>query len=78
MSRNDFRVVIDRAGDPWTVEPSNASAAGSRVLRYRHEMGYERAAVAPRPIDELDDAELVRLLEEVRRVAPPRRVAEAA
>lgn len=78
MPHNDFRVVIDRAGDPWTVEPTNASAAGRRVLRYRHEMGYEWAAIASRPIDELDDDALVRLLEEVRRVPPNRRVAEAA
>lgn len=70
MDNHYTRVVIDAAHEPWTVEAAGTSTPGSRVLRYRHDMGYELAAVAPRPFDELGDAELVQLLEEVRRRAP--------
>lgn len=70
MDDHYSRVVIDAAHEPWTVEAAGTTMPGSRLLRYRHEMGYELAAVAPRPLDELDDEALVRLLEEARRRTP--------
>lgn len=76
MADDDVRVVIDSAHEPWTVEPAFPGRPGPMVLRYRHEMGYELAAVAPRPIHELTDPELTRLLEEARRRPP--KVADAA
>lgn len=78
MNDHSSRVVIDAAREPWTVEAAGTTAPGSRVLRYRHEMGYELAAVARRPLDELKDEDLVRLLEEVRRCAPRSEMADAA
>lgn len=78
MHDHHSRVVIDEAREPWTVEAAGTATPGSRVLRYRHEMGYELAAVAPRPLAELDDEDLVRLLEEVRRHAPRTEMADAA
>ena len=76
MAENDVRVVIDSAREPWTVEPAFPARRGPMVLRYRHEMGYELAAVAPRPMHELSDRELAGLLEDARRRPP--KVADAA
>lgn len=64
------RRVMDRTREPWTVEET-AALAGSRVLRFRHELGYEVVAVTRQPLPELPDAELVRILEEARH-RPPR------
>ncbi len=66
------RTVMDRAREPWTVEQVSTAAPGRDILRYRHELGYELAVAAPRPLEQLDEEELTRLLEEVRHYSPRR------
>lgn len=70
------RVVTDRTREPWTVEECSAQG-NSRVLRFRHEMGYELAVVADRPLADMRDRTLERMLEELRHRAP-RSPADAA
>lgn len=70
MTTSDERNVLDRTREPWTVEEASRAGDGTTVLRYRHELGYELAAVARKPLVELEDRELERLLEEVRHRRP--------
>ena len=76
---DDFtRRVVDRARELWTVEAASHHPTAGVVLRYRHEMGYELTAVAPRSLENLSDGELVKLLEEVRRRPPRVKLSTAA
>ena len=70
------RVVLDRTREPWTVEEMS-TRDGKTVLRYRHEMGYELAAVVDRPLERMSSRTLKRLLEDVRH-RKPGSVADAA
>ena len=35
------RMIMDGAGDLWTVEAARPAGAGTTMVRCRHEMGYE-------------------------------------
>jgi hypothetical protein len=72
------RRVFDRTREPWLVEEAAAVPGGGAVLRFRHELGYELVAVAPRGLDELGDEELTGLLEKARRRPPRGRPSGAA
>ncbi|MFP4623775.1 MAG: hypothetical protein ACLFRX_06305 [Gemmatimonadota bacterium] len=72
------RTVIDRTRDAWTVEEQTLLPDGTPVLRYRHELGYEIAATAPKRLEALTRRELARILEEARRRTPSKVAADAA
>lgn len=72
------RVIMDRAGDLWTVEAHwRGAEPGTTVARCRHELGYE-LLVSVTGGQRLEDGSLLAALERARRSVPRTGYPEAA
>ena len=71
------RMIMDGAGDLWTVEAARPAGAGTTMVRCRHEMGYE-LMVTLEDAAARDARLLLEALERARRESPRAALAEAA